>query len=386
MRRAVEVEAGATYREIGIRSFAKGIFHKVPTTGLEIGEKRVFAIAPGDLLFNIVFAWEGAVAVASDAEEGTIGSHRFLSCVTDPDVADARFLFWWFSRGEGREQLLRASPGGAGRNRTLGIEKLAAIEVPLPPVDEQRRIVGQIESLHGRILEAAELRTRSIREARAVLAGARRAAIESIPNNQWTELSEYVTEIENGKSPATEGRPAAENEWAVLKVGSVSFGRFDPAENKALPPSFVPLPSLEVRPGDFLMSRANTPELVGACAVVHESRSKLMLSDKIFRFVFREPRAIDSAFLNHVMKAPQLRKQIMAGATGTSATMKNISKPKVLALRIPKIELPEQQRLAAKLNDLEERLTLVADLQLETEVELVAMPAAVLDRAFRGEL
>src|SRR5262245_9263007 len=88
VRRPVHVEAGATYREIGIRSFAKGIFHKTPTTGLEIGDKRVFAIEPGDLLFNIVFAWEGAVAVASSAEEGTIGSHRFLTCVPNPHVAD----------------------------------------------------------------------------------------------------------------------------------------------------------------------------------------------------------------------------------------------------------------------------------------------------------
>lgn len=143
VRRPVTVDVGATYREIGIRSFAKGVFHKAPTTGLEIGDKRVFAIAPGDLLFNIVFAWEGAVAVASAAETGTIGSHRFLTCVSNPQLAVAQFLFWWFSRGEGREQLLRASPGGAGRNRTLGVDKLAAIQVPIPPIAEQQRIVAR---------------------------------------------------------------------------------------------------------------------------------------------------------------------------------------------------------------------------------------------------
>src|ERR1700721_57294 len=115
LRRSVHVKPDEEYREIGIRSFARGVFHKRPTTGLEIGEKRVFSIEPGDLLFNIVFAWEGAVAVASEAERGMIGSHRFLTCVVNGDLADARYLFWWFSRGEGREQLLRASPGGAGR-------------------------------------------------------------------------------------------------------------------------------------------------------------------------------------------------------------------------------------------------------------------------------
>jgi type I restriction enzyme S subunit len=138
MRRPVEVDVEAIYREIGIRSFAKGVFHKPPISGLELGDKRVFNVKPGDLLFNIVFAWEGAVAVASDGEDGTIGSHRFLTCVPNPDLADPHFLFWWFSHGEGREQLLRASPGGAGRNRTLGVDKLAAIQVPMPSLAEQR--------------------------------------------------------------------------------------------------------------------------------------------------------------------------------------------------------------------------------------------------------
>src|ERR1700685_4425167 len=98
VRRPIHVDVDAIYREIGIRSFAKGVFHKPPITGLELGEKRVFAIMPGDLLFNIVFAWEGAVAVASAAEGGTIGSHRFLTCVPNPEIADAQYLFWWFSR------------------------------------------------------------------------------------------------------------------------------------------------------------------------------------------------------------------------------------------------------------------------------------------------
>jgi type I restriction enzyme S subunit len=131
IRRSVYVRPDDEYREIGIRSFARGVFYKRPTTGQEIGEKRVFSMEPGDLLFNIVFAWEGAVAVASEAERGMIGSHRFLTCVANIDLADARYLFGWFSRGKGREQLLKASPGGAGRNRTLNVDKLAAIEVPL---------------------------------------------------------------------------------------------------------------------------------------------------------------------------------------------------------------------------------------------------------------
>src|SRR5690242_18892535 len=115
VRRPISVLPSAVYQEIGIRSFGKGIFHKTPTTGLQIGAKRVFEIHPEDLLFNIVFAWEGAVAVASERERGTIGSHRFLTCAVNRELAEPWYLYWWFVRNEGRDQLLRASPGGAGR-------------------------------------------------------------------------------------------------------------------------------------------------------------------------------------------------------------------------------------------------------------------------------
>src|SRR5205823_11936776 len=62
-----------SYVEIGVRSFGRGIFHKAPVTGASLGNKRVLEIRPGDLVFNNVFAWEGAVALAGPAEAGTIG-------------------------------------------------------------------------------------------------------------------------------------------------------------------------------------------------------------------------------------------------------------------------------------------------------------------------
>ncbi|HMM76014.1 MAG TPA: restriction endonuclease subunit S [Gammaproteobacteria bacterium] len=385
-RRPVLLEADKVYREIGIRSFGKGVFHKAPTTGLEIGSKRVFAIEPGDLLFNIVFAWEGAIAVATEAEQGMIGSHRFLTCVADSTKADARFLSYWFTHTEGREQLLRASPGGAGRNRTLGVEKLAEIHVPLPPLDEQSRIVARIEELASKVEEARCLRSLASTELSSAFAATRRALFGEAPTRNWIPLGTHVAEIENGKSPATEGRVAEPYEWAVLKVGAVSFGSFDERENKALPPSFKPLERYEVRAGDFLMSRANTPELVGACAIVRETRPRLMLSDKIFRFKFQAGSSLSPEYLDHVLKSPALRRQIVSGATGTSPTMKNISKEKVRALLIPNTLPSEQKRIVAKLDALQTKSDAAKTLQSETAAELSAMLPAILDTAFKGEL
>jgi type I restriction enzyme S subunit len=138
IRRSVQVDPLGVYPELGIRSFGKGTFHKPALSGLDVGGKRLFQIEPGDLLFNNVFAWEGAIAVAKSQDGGRFGSHRFITCAPKSGLATSQFLCFYFLTKEGLERIGEASPGGAGRNRTLGLETLARIEVPVPAISEQK--------------------------------------------------------------------------------------------------------------------------------------------------------------------------------------------------------------------------------------------------------
>ena len=137
VRRPVEIQLDKNYPELGVRSFGRGTFHKPALPGIQVGTKKLFRIEPGDLVFNNVFAWEGAVAVVRSYDKGRVGSHRFLTCVPVPNTVTADFLLFYFLTREGLQQLGEASPGGAGRNRTLGLKKLEAIEVPVPPIGTQ---------------------------------------------------------------------------------------------------------------------------------------------------------------------------------------------------------------------------------------------------------
>lgn len=130
MRREVSIDPEGSYPELGIRSFGRGTFHKPAVLGIET-TKRLFEIHTGDLLFSNVFAWEGAIAVAQPEDHGRLGSHRFISCVCDSGRVLAEYLQFYFLTPGGLEKIGKASPGGAGRNRTLGIEKLAEIKVPI---------------------------------------------------------------------------------------------------------------------------------------------------------------------------------------------------------------------------------------------------------------
>lgn len=142
IRRSFKIDPECEYPELGIRSFGKGTFHKPSIRGDELNGKRLFKIEPGDLLFSNVFAWEGAVAVAQPEDQGRYGSHRFISREPVEGVASADFLFYYFTTAEGIEQLGKASPGSAGRNRTLGLKMLDEIKVPLPCYNKQMSIVS----------------------------------------------------------------------------------------------------------------------------------------------------------------------------------------------------------------------------------------------------
>lgn len=138
VRREQPIALDGSYPELGIRSFGKGAFHKPPLAGSDVGTKRLYRIEAGDLLFSNVFAWEGAIAVARREDAGRFGSHRFISCLADPSIASAQFLRYYFLSSEGLLKIGEASPGGAGRNRTLGLEKLMAIDVPMPSLAIQQ--------------------------------------------------------------------------------------------------------------------------------------------------------------------------------------------------------------------------------------------------------
>jgi type I restriction enzyme S subunit len=141
VRRPVEVIPDHEYQEIGIRSHGKGLFHKEPVKGIYLGNKLVFWVEMDCLIINIVFAWEQAVGITTDQEKGKIASHRFPMWQSKGNI-DIHYLLKIFLTPFGRHLLELASPGGAGRNRTLGQDDFNKTPVCIPSnIKEQQKIV-----------------------------------------------------------------------------------------------------------------------------------------------------------------------------------------------------------------------------------------------------
>ena len=157
VERPVEVKPNELYTQIGIRSHGKGLFYKEPVAGAALGNKAVFWIEPDCFIVNIVFAWEQAIGKTTQSEVGMIGSHRFPMYRPVNDRVDIDYLISYFLTKRGTDILEAASPGGAGRNKTLGQDRFLKSKIVLPPIEEQQKIAA-ILTTEDRVIELKEKR------------------------------------------------------------------------------------------------------------------------------------------------------------------------------------------------------------------------------------
>ncbi len=222
VRQPVDVHPDKSYQEIGIRSHSKGIFYKHPVSGAQIGSKRVFWVEPDCLIFNIVFAWEQAVAITRESEAGMIASHRFPMYTSRSGTMLPEYAWRYFSSPRGKYDLGVASPGGAGRNKTLGQAAFNQLKIPVPPLSHQRMAVDTLSASDRVIARTEDLITtrRKLKEGLAdlLLTGKRRFPAYEAP---WRELSiNDLAEV----NPRTPKPPSTDTRVSFIPMAQVSKG------------------------------------------------------------------------------------------------------------------------------------------------------------------
>ncbi|WP_071675983.1 restriction endonuclease subunit S [Nioella nitratireducens] len=206
-----------------------------------------------------------------------------------------------------------------------------------------KRIVAEREKL---------LRAKEIRRQKPVPPVEITEAPFSIPDGwEWCRLGSLVLDSDAGWSPRTENHARVGDAWGVLKVSAVSWDQFDPDANKQVLPGTQPRLQAQVRKGDFLISRANTAELVARAVLVLEEPPRLMMSDKIVRLRLATECVHRFAWLINNY-SDYGRDYYAANATGVSPSMKNVSRAVILNLPTPLPPLVEQHRIVAKVDAL----------------------------------
>jgi len=154
---------------------------------------------------------------------------------------------------------------------------------------------------------------------------------------RWCVLS-----LEQGWNPQADEKEPEEQEWGVLKLNAVKGGQFDDSKAKTIPISLEIPTALEIHPGDFLITRANTPELVGEVCYVQKTRPRLIISGLIYRLKLNES-ILNGQFLSYFLQTHLGRLQIEADARGSSSSMVIISQSHILDWLLLLPSLKEQK-------------------------------------------
>ena len=293
---------------------------------------------------------------------------------------------------------------GAGGQKRVPDDFVRDFRHPIPPPDEQRAIAAFLDRETARIDALIEKKRRQIEllhEKRAALishavtkgldpnAPMKDSGLDwlgSIPSHWMIRRFRFdLTSIEQGWSPQCDNSLAELHEWGVLKVGCVNGTEFDESEHKRLPDELEPRTAYEIKPGDILMSRANTTELLGSAVLVRKVRPRLLLCDKLYRMRV-DPRLLDSEFVVYAFGSHATRYQFERDATGASASMKNIGQDTIKALLMPRPPVDEQRDIVQVLSAQCERVHQVVVMVSTSIDRLREYRTALISAAVTGKL
>lgn len=350
-------------------------------------------------------------------------NHIFRARLIDHQMP-SQWLVYYANSEQGRAYFAEAAKQTVNL-ASINLNQLRNCPVPLAPLSEQQRIVAAIEQQFTRLdagvaaLKSAQARLKRYRAAilKAAVGGKlteawraehpdaesasvlvqrilaeRRARWEAVlqvkgkdptkvrseepagPDTTdlpelpegwcWATLDDFLLGIQAGKSFKCEERPPKPDEIGVIKVSAVTWGEYDELESKTCTEPARYDPNLFVQVGDFLFSRANTIELVGASVIAKNVSLRVMLSDKILRLRFF---AIPQEWVLLVLRSRLGRDEIESLATGNQESMRNIAQENIRRIRVPLPPLAEQEQIVA---EVERRLSVVSELEATVEANL----------------
>jgi type I restriction enzyme S subunit len=334
VRRPVKLDQGTKYREIGARSYGRGLFEKPEFDSAEATWEKPVRIAKGDLVFSNIKAWEGAISWATDAHDGCIASHRYITCVPRADLALPEFLARYLLSHDGLAAVGQASRGSADRNRTLSLAGLAAIPVPVPPLEYQQRLVRHLERL-----------TEKTRQVEAHLDAAERDAERLI--RSYLFGTEHDSVGKRRLSDLVSQRPpdvAVDGTSEYRFAGVYSFGRGVFASAVKMGSEFAYERLSTVHAGDFIYPKLMAWE--GALGVVPPVCDGMVVSPEFPVFTVNIE-AVLPEVLDIYFRTPDVWPALAEISGGTNARRRRLQPSAFLSYEMPVPSMAKQLELRA---------------------------------------
>lgn len=383
VERSELVDSSREYRILGTRWYGQGLFEKDNKLGQEVAASRLYRVHEGDFIYNRLFAWKGSFAVVPPEFDGCYVSNEFPSFLADTSQVETPFLKWWFRRESTWLAALGLSTGATptSRNR-LKEASFLSLEIPLPPLPEQRRIVARIEELAAQIQEARTLRQQAAEEAEALLLsqiGRVFSRLETKYNpREFGSFSPHVT-----SGPRNWAKHYEQNGWRFYRAQDVGPAGSVLEDSKVFitPPPGEQGRTAMLQHGDLMI--VITGATVGRVNVYRKGLEPGFVSQHVA--ICRLPQTeVEPDFALWGLRGPGGRQQLLGQRYGQGKPGLNLTNIRSLSLAFP--PLPAQRRIVAELDALQAEADALKRLQSETATELDALLPSILDKAFKGEL
>lgn len=358
----VDINNENLYNQIGIRSHGKGIFYKESVSGKSLGNKRVFWIKENALIVNIVFAWEQAVAKTTEREIGMIASHRFPMYQPVDSQSDLDYLLHFFLTRKGKSLLELASPGGAGRNKTLGQKEFENLKFHIPEVSEQNKIAA--------FLSAIDNKLNQLKQKKTLLEHYKKGAMQEIFDQKLRFKDDHGIEF-----PDWETKTLGEigffqtssidklynpNEKKVFLVNYMNVYRHESITNTTKVKLMVvtakdsQIANNNLKRGDILFTPSSeTPDDIGHSVVIFEDLSNCLYSYHLMRF--RPTIIIDILYSHYFCNASKVLNQFSKLSTGSTRFTISVKSFSSIKVDLPCIH--EQNKIANFLSAIDEKIT-----------------------------
>ena len=295
----------------------------------DVGPAFIRIFKPGQVLYGSRRTYLKKVAVADF--EGITANTTFVLETKDNDIFSQRLLPFLILSDSFTKWSIKKSKGST--NPYVLFSDLASYEFELPPIKEQKILADKLwaaynlKEAYKRMIIATDEMVKS-------------QFIEMFGNSSDVPLSYYVSSLTAGKS-LVGGSPYSKR---VLKTGAVTYDYFNETEYKFLPDDYITREEHKISIGDIIISRMNTPEFVGATAYVDKLSTDLYLPDRLWKANLKEN--VNPIFIWQALLQKSSKLQLSNTASGTSNSMKNISKPNMLAIQIKEVNFESQCKFA----------------------------------------
>jgi type I restriction enzyme, S subunit len=346
------------YLGLGLRSHGKGTFLKPLADPAKNSMDQLYEVKTNDLIVNITFAWEGAVAIAQECDEGALVSHRFPTYTFEKGRTTPEFFRYIILDKQFIYNLGVISPGGAGRNRVLSKNDFLKLRVALPSPAEQQKIaeclssVDELMAAQARKVDALKTHKKGLMQQLFPREGETQPRLrfpEFQNAGEWEEkpFEDFVTKSFYGTSSST----SPTGKYPVLRMGNMVDGSLDFTNLVYLDLDADSFESFRLEDGDILLNRTNSPALVGKISLFR-LKSECMTASYIVTYRLNKKR-IDPSFCNSMLNTPlyQARIRSFAKPSVSQANINPTTFKKDLMVAVP--PLPEQQRIATCLSSLD---------------------------------